>query len=66
MKIFYKEDNKLKYAKDGYSSFFDKSKGYVIVEPYPSIDELKEYYEGSYFEEGKIVKHDYLREEKNS
>lgn len=64
IKTFFKEDHKDEYFKDGYHSFFDKNKGYVRVDPYPSTDELKEYYEGTYFEGGKIVKHDYLREEK--
>ena len=42
---------------------FDEDRGYVIIEPYPTANELKVYYEGSYFVEGDLVKHDYLNDE---
>ena len=61
---FHLNDHKGEYCIDNYKSVFDPKKGYVIAEPYPTQLELEEYYEGSYFEEGDLVKHDYLKEEK--
>jgi len=54
---------KEQYYIGDYKSMFDEDRGYVIIEPYPTANELKVYYEGSYFVEGDLVKHDYLNDE---
>ena len=61
--LFFRDDFKEQYYIGDYRSMFDEDRGYVVIEPYPTANELKEYYEGSYFEEGDLVPHDYLNDE---
>jgi len=61
--LFYKEDYKEEFVKGSYKSVFDHNKNYVRIEPYPTLSELEDFYEGSYFEEGFLVEHDYLDKE---
>jgi len=62
-RILYKDDFRGVIEKFKYKTVFDKKRGYMRIDPYPTQSELKEYYEGDYFNKGGVVKHDYLNDE---
>ena len=62
-KVFQKEDYMETIRNSKYKTVFDKECGFMRVEPYPTQNELKEYYKGTYFDQGDLVRHDYLNDE---
>ena len=62
-KMFQKDDYREAIQNSKYKTVFDKECGFMRVEPYPTQNELKGYYEGTYFDQGDLVKHDYLNDE---